>query len=64
MSWTSPAGLISRPVNGASAIELSPILGMGGWSTRTAATQGGESLLIFVSNDAGTARLFSVLLPL
>lgn len=64
MSWTSPAGLISRPVNSASAIELSPILGMGGWSTRTAATQGGESLLIFVSNDAGTARLFSVLLPL
>ena len=64
MSWTSPAGLISQPVGSGSSIELSPVLGMGGWSTRTSAAKDGLSLLIFVSNDAGTARLFSVILPL
>ena len=64
MSWTSPAGLISRPVGGVTEVPLSSILGRGGWSTRTAAARDGWSLLVFVSNDTGPARLYSVVLPL
>ena len=68
MSWTSTSftvgGLVSRPVGAATAIDLTPILGMGGWSTRVAPFPNGLSLMIFVASATGTPQLYSVVLPL
>lgn len=68
MSWTSTAfstgGLVSRPLAGAPPVDMTPILGMGGWSMRVAPAPDGFSLLIFVSNWNGTPQLYSVILPL
>lgn len=68
MSWTSTSfstgGLVNLPVGGASPVDLTPILGMGGWSTRVAPAQNGRSLLVFVSGLSGTPQLYSVILPL
>jgi hypothetical protein len=67
-SWTSTSfstgGIVNLPVGGASPIDLTPILGMGGWSTRVAPASGSLSLLVFVSSVSGTAQLYSVILPL
>jgi len=57
-------GLVNPPVGGASPIDLTPILGMGGWSTRVAPAQGGLSLMIFVAAQSGTPQLYSVILSL
>ena len=68
MSWTSTSfsvgGIVNRPVGGPAPIDMTPILGMGGWSTRVAQAQGGLSLLVFVAGVSGTPQLYSVILPL
>jgi hypothetical protein len=68
MSWTSPAfstgGLVSRAVAGAPPVDMTPILGMGGWSMRVAPAPNGYSLLVFVSNPTGSPQLYSVILPI
>jgi hypothetical protein len=67
MSWTSTSfsigGLVGRPIGG-SPVDMTPILGMGGWSTRVAPAANGLSLLVFVASVTGTPQLYSVLLPL
>jgi len=68
MSWTSMSfttgGLVSRRVGGASAVNMTPILGMGGWSTRVATFPNGLSLMVFVASASGAPQLYSVILPL
>ena len=68
MSWTSTSfstgGIVNLPVGGAAPINMTPILGMGGWSTRVAPASGGLSLMVFVAGATGTPQLYSVILPL
>jgi hypothetical protein len=65
LSWTrSTGGLAALPVGDSSPVDLTPVLGMGGWSPRTAPASGGLSLLVFVSAGSGTPQLYAVILPL
>ena len=68
MSWTSTSmttgGLVSQAVGTSAPIDLTPILGMGGWSTRVAPAAGPSSLMVFVASLSGSPQLYAVVLPL